>query len=40
LAIDFHTWRSLERDSELDREEAVELIVDAVEASVQHQGRT
>ena len=40
LAIDFHTWRSLERDSALDREEAVELMLDAVRASVRHEGRT
>ncbi len=30
LAIDFHTWRSLERESGLSREEAVELMLEAV----------
>jgi AcrR family transcriptional regulator len=39
LAIDFHTWRSLERGSGLSREEAVELMLDAVGASVRSQGR-
>jgi AcrR family transcriptional regulator len=39
LAIDFHTWRSLERGSGLSREEAVELILDAVGASVRPEGR-
>ena len=39
LAIDFHTWRSLERGSGLDREEAVDLMLDAVGASVRHEGR-
>ena len=39
LAIDFHTWRSLERDSGLDREEAVGLMLDAVRASVRHEER-
>ena len=39
VAIDFHTWRSLERDSGLDREEAVGLMLDAVGASVRHEGR-
>jgi AcrR family transcriptional regulator len=39
LAIDFHTWRTLERGSGLSREEAVELILDAVGASVQPEGR-
>ena len=33
LAIDFHTWRSLERGSGLSREEAVELMLDAVRAT-------
>ncbi len=39
LAIDFHTWRSLERESGLSREEAVELMVDAVWVSVRPEGR-
>ncbi len=39
LAIDFHTWRSLERESSLSREEAVELMLDAVGASVRPEGR-
>jgi AcrR family transcriptional regulator len=34
LAIDFHTWRSLERESGLSRGEVVELMLDAVRASV------
>ena len=34
LAIDFHTWRSLERESSLGREEAVEGMVEAVCSSV------
>src|SRR5215218_366799 len=33
LAIDFHTWRSLERGSGLSREEAVETMLEAVRAS-------
>jgi AcrR family transcriptional regulator len=39
LAIDFHTWRTLERGSGLSREEAVELMLDAVGASVRPEGR-
>ena len=39
LAIDFHTWRLLEGGSGLSREEAVELMLDAVRASVRHEGR-
>ena len=39
LAIDFHTWRSLERESRLKREEAVELMLDAVGASVRSERR-
>ena len=34
LAIDFHTWRSLERQSGLSREEAVESMLEAVRAAV------
>jgi len=34
LAIDFHTWRSLERGSGLSREEAVEVMLDAVRSAV------
>src|SRR5215208_1383341 len=34
LAIDFHTWRSLERGSGLSRKEAVETMLEAVRASV------
>ena len=34
LAIDFHTWRSLERESGLSREEAVEIMVGAVRSFV------
>jgi AcrR family transcriptional regulator len=34
LAIDFHTWRSLERESGLSREEAVELMLEAVRSAV------
>lgn len=34
LAIDFHAWRSLERESGLGREEAVELMLEAVRSSV------
>ncbi len=33
LAIDFHTWRSLERESGLSREEAVESMVAAVRSA-------
>ena len=38
LAIDFHTWRSLERESGLSREEAVVLMLEAVRSSVSHPG--
>jgi AcrR family transcriptional regulator len=38
LAIDFHTWRTLERGSGLSRDEAVELMLDAVRASVRPEG--
>ena len=38
LAIDFHTWRSLERGSGLSREEAVETMLEAVRSSVSRQG--
>jgi AcrR family transcriptional regulator len=34
LAIDFHTWRSLERGSALSREEAVESMLEAVWSAV------
>jgi AcrR family transcriptional regulator len=34
LAIDFHTWRSLERESGLSREEAVECMLEAVRSAV------
>jgi AcrR family transcriptional regulator len=34
LAIDFHTWRSLERGSGLSREEAVETMLEAVRSAV------
>ena len=34
LAIDFHTWRSLERESGLSREEAVEVMLEAVRSAV------
>jgi AcrR family transcriptional regulator len=34
LAIDFHTWRSLERGSGLSRKEAVETMLEAVRSSV------
>ena len=33
LALDFHTWRSLERRSGLSREEAVEVMLEAVQAA-------
>ena len=36
LAIDFHTWRSLERESGLSREEAVESMLEAVRSAVSH----
>lgn len=39
LAIDFHTWRLLERESRLDREEAVEVMLDTVGASIRHEER-
>jgi AcrR family transcriptional regulator len=38
LAIDFHTWRSLERESGLIREEAVETMLEAVRSSVSPSG--
>ena len=38
LAIDFHTWRTLERESGLSREEAVELMLVTVRPSVSHPG--
>jgi AcrR family transcriptional regulator len=38
LAIDFHTWRSLERESGLGREEAVEGMLEAVRSSVSPSG--
>jgi AcrR family transcriptional regulator len=34
LAIDFHTWRSLERESGLSREEAVETMLEAVRSVI------
>jgi AcrR family transcriptional regulator len=34
LAIDFHTWRSLERESGLGREESVETMLEAVRSSI------
>src|SRR5919199_1775928 len=34
LAIDFHAWRSLERESGLSREEAVESMLEAVRSTV------
>jgi AcrR family transcriptional regulator len=34
LALDFHTWRSLERGSGLSRNEAVETMLEAVRSSV------
>jgi pimeloyl-ACP methyl ester carboxylesterase len=37
-AIDFHTWRSLERGSGLSREEAVDTMLEAVRSSVSHSG--
>src|SRR5215218_813597 len=38
LAIDFHTWRSLERESGLGREEAVETMLEAVCSAVSSPG--
>ena len=38
LAIEFHTWRSLERGSGLSREEAVETMLEAVRSSVSPPG--
>src|SRR5215210_1255093 len=38
LAIDFHTWRSLERESGLSRKEAVETMLEAVCTSVSRPG--
>jgi hypothetical protein len=34
LAIDFHTWRTLERGSGLKREEAVETMLEAARSCV------
>src|ERR687893_873195 len=39
LALDFHTWRSLERGSDLSRKEAVETMLEAVRSSVSRPGR-
>ena len=36
LAIDFHTWRSLVRESALSKKEAVEVMVEAVRSAVSH----
>ena len=38
LAIEFHTWRSLERESGLSRKEAVETMLEAVRSSVSISG--
>ena len=38
LAIDFQTWRSLERGSSLSREEAVQSMLEAVRTCVSHPG--
>ena len=38
LALDFHTWRSLERGSGLNRTEAVETMLQAVRSSVLRPG--
>jgi AcrR family transcriptional regulator len=38
LAIDFHTWRTLERGSGLSREEAVETMLEAVRSCVSGPG--
>jgi hypothetical protein len=38
LAIDFNTWRSLERKSGLGRDEAVETMLEAVRSAVSPRG--
>jgi AcrR family transcriptional regulator len=38
LALDFHTWHSLERGSGLSRKEAVETMLEAVRSSVSRPG--
>jgi hypothetical protein len=38
LALDFHTWRSLERGSTLSKKEAVETMLEAVRSSVPRPG--
>jgi hypothetical protein len=38
LALDFHTWRSLERGSGLSRREAVETMLEAVRTSASRPG--
>ncbi|HET6661859.1 MAG TPA: TetR/AcrR family transcriptional regulator [Rubrobacter sp.] len=38
LALDFHTWRSLERGSGLSRREAVETMLEAVRSSASRPG--
>jgi AcrR family transcriptional regulator len=38
LAIDFHTWRSLERECGLSREEAVETMLESMRSSVSPPG--
>ncbi len=38
LAIDFHTWRSLERESGLSRGEAAETMLEAVRSAVEPPG--
>jgi hypothetical protein len=38
LALDFHTWRSLERGGGSSRKEAVETMLEAVRSSVSRQG--
>jgi AcrR family transcriptional regulator len=38
LAIDFNTWRSLERESGLSRKEAVETMIEAVRSSASPSG--
>jgi AcrR family transcriptional regulator len=40
LAIDFHTWRSLERECGLSREEAVETMLESMCSSVSPPGNT